>query len=534
VDVLTSPTRLAVAGALAALVACALLVAAAAVYVERHSPPRPLTEVYTPTYRHVPETPPLGATLRQLRNDVLTPRGREILRSVLPSEGGVLWLTLLLTFAFGFDFENLWHPRNLDLIAMQAIGLCMFESIGFLRALQVPEAVRLMHWVFSAVFALNVFLAARALWRVDHPFATAWRPHLPTRALAALALALVVCDITIALVREPDDVGFFVNLRAQRLRERGALPYGDPLLTGSAGAAYGPLLYVAHLPFQALLAPGGVNAESPDRPALGPASTYHLPPQLATKLCTIAFHLFGVIALLVVARRLAGWRVAWALVALYAGSAYVLGVGGEENFIGGMTYISHIAPTAVTLAAFAALAFARPATAGVLLAAAAGVGFYPAFFAPAWLGYYGTRPRDRWRFAAGFVIVAAAIGVAVLLLSHSANGHGLVGTILADTFGHHTDPRGYGRSPFSFWGQRGGLRGWMMQPLVGASGFFSPMFLLFTAFSISLFGKTRGRTPEALALVTAAIAIGASLLKIHPTGTYVAWAYPFLLLGLFA
>jgi len=43
-----------------------------------------------------------------------------------------------------------------------------------------------MHWVFSAVFALNVFLAARALWRVDHPFATAWRPHLPTRALAAV------------------------------------------------------------------------------------------------------------------------------------------------------------------------------------------------------------------------------------------------------------------------------------------------------------------------------------------------------------
>ena len=35
-----------------------------------------------------------------------------------------------------------------------------------------------------------------------------------------------------ALVREPDDVGFFVNLGAQRLRERGAFPYGDPLLTG--------------------------------------------------------------------------------------------------------------------------------------------------------------------------------------------------------------------------------------------------------------------------------------------------------------
>lgn len=121
-------------------------------------------------------------------------------------------------------------------------------------------------------------------------------------------------------------------------------------------------------------------------------------------------------------------------------------------------------------------------------------------FAPAWLGYYGNRSREGWRFAAAF-LTAAAIG---------------------------------SRSPFSFWGQRGGLRGWMMQPFAGASGFFSPMFSLFTAMSLSLFWKTRGRTPRALALVTAAIAIGASLLKIHPTGTFVAWAYPFLLLSLFA
>ena len=37
-----------------------------------------------------------------------------------------------------------------------------------------------------------------------------------------------------------------------------------------------------------------------------------------------------------------------------------------------------------------------------------------------------------------------------------------------------------------------------------------------------------------LALLIAVVAIGASLLKVHPTGTYFAWAYPFLLLGFFA
>ena len=33
------------------------------------------------------------------------------------------------------------------------------------------------------------------------------------------------------------------------------MPYGDPLLTNSAGAGYGPVLYLSHLPFQFLLNP---------------------------------------------------------------------------------------------------------------------------------------------------------------------------------------------------------------------------------------------------------------------------------------
>jgi hypothetical protein len=37
-----------------------------------------------------------------------------------------------------------------------------------------------------------------------------------------------------------------------------------------------------------------------------------------------------------------------------------------------------------------------------------------------------------------------------------------------------------------------------------------------------------------LALLTACIAIMAMLVKVQPTGSYVAWAYPFLLIGIFA
>ena len=491
-----------------------------------------LREVYTPTYRHVPATPAATVAIAGLWRDLLAPGGQAFLRRMLPNQAGVLWLSLIIALVVAFDFENLANPRNVDLVAMQALGFCLFEIIRFLRLLQDPVYVALMDWVFTALFVLNVFLIGRAVWRLRRPATTTWKPALGVRALMTVALILVVCDTMAALVREPDDVGFFVNLGAQRLRERGTFPYGDPLLTGSPGAAYGPLLYVAHLPFQFALSPAAVNAQSPDRPTLGAQATYDLPSPLATKLCTIAFHIAGVIALFVIGVRLRSTQIGWALVALYAGSAFVLGVGGDDYFIGGMTYISHIAPTAMTLVAFACLPV--PALAGGALAMAAGVGFYPAFMAPAWLGYYWDERRSRWAFAAAFAATAVAIALPVMLMSQPAGGRGLLGTILWDTFGHHTDPQHYGFSPFSFWGQRGGIRGWFAHPLIGSSSLGSPLFLTFLTAVVGSFWLGRSKRPSQLALVTAVIAIAASLQKIHPTGTYVAWAYPFLLVGLFA
>jgi hypothetical protein len=48
-----------------------------------------------------------------------------------------------------------------------------------------------------------------------------------------------------------------------------------------------------------------------------------------------------------------------------------------------------------------------------------------------------------------------------------------------------------------------------------------------------MFFATRRSGAAQLALVSAAIAMGAQLWKIHATGTYVAWYYPLLLIGLF-
>jgi hypothetical protein len=262
-------------------------------------------------------------------------------------------------------------------------------------------------------------------------------------------------------------------------------------------------------------------------------SPYYLPPYLATRLCAIFFQLIAVASLVAAGTRLSGRRdVGWAMAALYCGSPYILGVGGDEYFIGGMTFVSHIVPAALTLAAFALVP--QPMWSGVLLAMATGAGFYPAFMFPAWAAHWWGDRQRLVQFVAGFAVAAALIGAFTYVESRPAEGLSRIGTIMSDTLGHHTDPKGYGASPFGFWGQRGGIRQWMIDPLVGTSGLTSPVYLLlFALVGITAVITSRG-ADRALALSTAAIAAAFSLAKIHPTGSYVAWCYGFLLLGLLA
>jgi len=494
-----------------------------------------LREVYTPSFGDVPPKASLADTVVQLRRDLASRGGQAFLARLLPDQGGTLWIALLVALAVAFDFSRPRSARNIALVLMLLLGLTFFDMMRFFRIRLDPVYWRLLDLVFIVIFILNMALLVQALRQAWSPAASysPWRPNLRGRALAAVAVALVVCDVFVGLTRLPDDSGFFINLGAQRLRERGRLPFGDPLLTGTPGAAYGPVLYAAHVPFQFLIEPQPPNRGTNTRPPLGDIATYYLPPPLATKLCTITFHLAGVLALFIIGARLTGVSdVGWALVALYCGSGFVLGLGGDEEFIGGMTFVSHIAPAAATIVAFACLPI--PAAAGAMLAISTGAGFYPAFMLPAWVGYFW---RDRARvvqFLVGFALAAAVIGAATLAMSRPANGRSRIGTVLNDTFGHHTDPRGYGRSPFGFWGQREGVRRWMMTPLIGESGLTTPFYVLFYGLVATTFVLAQRASAAQLSLLTATIAIAATLVKIQPTGTYVAWAYPFLLIGIFA
>jgi len=309
-----------------------------------------------------PAPPGTAAAWSTVWTDFMGRPGTQFLDAALPTQSGVLLISLIVALMVAFNYARPFTLRNLELLALLLIGFLLFNVMRFFDLLADPTYFHVMDAVFIGIMTTSLCLIGLAIWRVRHEPMTAWRPNLPAGALMTLTVLLFGLNVLIGVVKPPDDAGFYTNLGAQRLRERGRFPYGDPLLSNSAGAGYGPILYLAHLPFQLLLNPEPLNRTAPTRTDLGAGAEYYLPPPLASQLTTVSFHLLGLVSLVLIGRRLAGPDVAWGIAALYCGSAYVMGVGGPRETIGGMTFISHIAPAAVSLLAFSALA--RPFAAG--------------------------------------------------------------------------------------------------------------------------------------------------------------------------
>ena len=491
----------------------------------------PLTEVYTPTIPLV-EFASAGESLRALDARLREDARLSVIRQALPDQAGVLWIALLVFLVAGFDYARPWSPRNIDLLIVQVIGWCLIGSLDLLVTVSRRGDATyygLIRLMFTVVTGLSAVLMARMAWRSTRPDTWTWTSAIDVRALAALAALTVSLALAYPFLRPAEDASYFTNLGGQRLRERGLLPYGDPMLTDTPGAGYGPLMYAAQAGMQFVLMEPA-NNPSPDLPQLGEHSTYMAPSPTSSQMLLAGFQLLAAWALFRIGQRCGGDGLGLALAALYCGSVGVLGVGGSGDQIGGMTFVSHIIPASVTLVAFRYLD--QPVAAGALLAAAAAFGFYPAFIFPTWLGYYwGDSRKAARRFVVGFGVVSLAVGVWVLMASRPADGLGLVATIVRDTLGHQTNPQVYGRTPFGFWGQQTGVWRWLIQPMAGESAMLSPFFLFYCVFLGATAIMARNAGLVGLALLTSAAAMGANIWKIHATGAYLAWYYPFLLIG---
>jgi hypothetical protein len=456
-----------------------------------------------------------------------------------PNQGGTIWIFILVTIIVAFDFRNITSWRNADLLLLLVLCFLLIDLIdlggGWSPVIQNPAKKFLFAAVFLGIFLVSITLLIRALVRAFKSKERTWTPNIQKRALVAVVIILFACTALLALGRFPDDCGNYINMGTSRMLETGKFPYGDPELRGGAAATYGPVLYLAHVPFQLVLSHIDHSVAPEEHPinhwiVMGGTKWYFDAPVLATKLTLLLFHLLGVIGLIMIGRQLREPAVGWGLACLYIGSAYVQGMGGEKFFITGMTYISHIAPAAVTILAFAMLD--RPIWAGALLAIATGTLFYPAFFFPLWLGYYVWKRKEWHKFAAGFILVCLVIFTITLLMTQSPENQSAFKAIYESTVGHQEAKDAYGSSTFSFWGTHPRLAAFWQKSFIEGRHLFKPSFLLFMLFIIATFFMARGRTITQLAFLTAAVAIAVQLWKSHAGGTYVEWYYPFFLIGL--
>lgn len=486
--------------------------------------------IYTPAFTRV-TLPPASVAVRQIESHLHRDSGQQWLRQLLPNQGGTLWLSaiVLLVVSVGSGATG---SRIGDLVLAQTTAWLLFGSLDIFESSSDPVYLRWLRLDFEIVGVAAAVLWARTFWLQRVPYPKRWVPRLPVELFRGLAAVLVVLNLAVVFVSLPDDSSYFSNLGGQRLRERNRLPYGDPMLTATPGAAYPPVLYLLHAGVQSALG-APLPEVSDESPALGPGSTYPEPPRVATQLVIALAHLVGLAALGALGAQLLGTTGAWAVVSLYAGSAYLLQVAGTASSVSGLTFVSHIVPSAATLLALAV--WRLPILSGALLALSVGLGFYPVFFFPIWASWHSRHgTADAVRFTSGFGVVCLAIVGWVLAWSQAAPGLSLLSTVVRDTLGHHSDPNGYGLSLYGLWGQQTGIMGWLGTPLLGTATWSSPFFMVFLA--ALMFAAWLARTADLakLSLLTAGAGIGANLWKIHATATYVAWYYPFLVLGLLA
>ena len=453
---------------------------------------------------------------------------RAIFDFTVPNPAAAIWIGILVLFVLLGSSERLRSRRNLALgaLLLLAIPMAWVMDLGASGRWTAPP-------VFSAIFLTTAGYAVWAFFlsRRGEPFG--WRPNLMRGGLKAMVAFAIALDVCVVLGRAPDDAGIYSNLGARRWYETGTLPYGDSLLKGpnapayGAAATYGPLMYAAHLPFQLLLLS---PTNPPDAVPIDPA--YQRPDALATKLACLAFFFASLWALYGIVKRLADGDLALVAVAAYAASPYVIGLGGKEEVIGGLAFISHIAPTAMVLLALRALD--RPVLSGSLLAAAAGVLFWPAFLFPLWFGWRLWRGEKPWAFVAGFTAVGLALLALVVWFTHAPPGQSAISMFLKSTLEHQegTSTLEYGASTMSFWGTHPGLAAVLQQPLFGTTSLFKPTFLAFAALALGAFFLAKGRTVPQFAALTAMLGSAIQLWKTHATGSYVEWYYPFLLIAL--
>lgn len=396
-----------------------------------------------------------------------------------------VWLALCLLFlAPFFDPRRLLRAVHLDLLVLLGLGVSLF----FFNRAEITASVGLTYPVLGYFLARGLLVGLRPRERPEPLI-----PYAPVRWLAIGVFALIAFRIVLNVVdSHVIDIGVAGVIGADRIGD------GQPLYQGAfspgldlRGDVYGPVNYLAYVPFEALFGWDGVwDAGVP-----------------AAHAAAISFDLACVAGLWLLGRRLRdgdegralGWALAFAWVAC-PWTIYTMNANANDALI-------------AALGIGALLALRSPPARGGLVALAAAAKFGSAALAPLFATAGGER---RWRGALLFSLAFIAVAVVVTVPFIPDGG---LRELYDRTLGYQAT-RG---SPFSVWGQAPSLDS--LQPVVRA---------LAAALAVGVAFYPRRKSAVQIAALAAAVTIAVELTAGHWFYFYVVWFLPFVLVASFA
>ena len=388
-----------------------------------------------------------------------------------------VFLPLCLLFLLGLvDWRRLRRVANLDLLVLLGFGVSHY----FFNRAEIGVSVPL-------VYPVLLYLLGRSLWIGLRGRGEGLRPVWPVAWMLIAALFLMGFRVGLNVADSGAiDVGYAGVVGADRIAH--AEPIYDNFPDDiSTGDTYGPVNYLAYLPFERIWPWSG---EWDDLPAAHAAAI----------LFDVAAFTFLILLGLRIRPGPEGQRLAATLAfgwAAYPYTAYALESNSNDSLI-------------ATLLLATLLLVAKPLARGALLAAATWAKFVAAPLAPMYLTYQ-RKLRPALLFVVGFLLVTVAV------ITWPALDPGL------KTSYDRTIASQAGRdSPFSIWGQTS------LEPIrVG-------ILVLTGLASLAFAFIPKRKSLPRLAALSAALLILLQLTLHHWFYLYVVWFYPLLLIALAA
>jgi hypothetical protein len=387
-----------------------------------------------------------------------------------------VFLPLCLIFLVGLvDWRRLWRVANLDLLVLLGFGVSHY----FFNRANIGVSVPLVYPVLA-------YLLGRCLWIGLRGRGEGLRPVWPVAWMVIAALFLMGFRVGLDVADSGAiDVGYAGVVGADRIA------HGEPIYDNfpddiSSGDTYGPVNYLAYVPFEQIWPHSG---EWDDLPAAHAAA--------------ILFDVATFALLLLLGMRIrpgpAGQRLAATLAfgwAAYPYTAYVLESNSNDSLVAALLV--------ATL-----LLSARPLARGAVLATTTWAKFVAAPLAPMFLTYE-RRLRPALLFLSAFAVVTVAA------MTWPAIDPGLT------TFYDRTIASQAGReSPFSIWGQAPAL-----EPIrIG-------LLVLLGALAVAFAFIPKRKILPQLAALSAALLILLQLTLHHWFYLYIVWFYPLFLVSL--